>query len=288
MVTNFAKFGLIFFLSISGLKAQAQTTKTQVDLNQVNTVIQEIIDSSITPDEVIKSVGLIISPASDIKEGKVAVQFTSVFGTAPWAANQDGRLNLAFGTRFSEVNAGYKNADIKVKVQIKTPLLGMIRYFAAKNLESKSSDDTAFNAVTSRKLAAVKNLNELLEIASSIREYYIQNADQQVKEFLESIQVTTKVVDGNVTSFKLQALKPLVFDFYEKIEIKAPTVTVNANSIATAVTVGLMVKENDFNDFVAKTEEFMLNVQERNQEVLNSIKSDVAGWADLVRDFLTK
>lgn len=288
MLTHFAKFGLLFFLAIGGANAQAQTTETQVDFNKVNNVIQEVIDSSVVTDDVIKSVALIISPASNVSEGKFAAQFTSVFGTAPWAVNQDGQLNFAFGTRFSDVNAGYKNADFKIKAEVKTPVLNMIRYFSSKSLESKPSDDTTFEAVTTRKLAVVKNLNELLNIALSIRDYYLENGNEDVKEFLKNIQVTTKMVDGNITSFKVQGTKPIILDFFEQIEIKIPTVTVNANSISGSLTVGILVKEADFNDYVSRINELLLKLQERNQQTLEQLKRDLNEWSGIVRDFLTK
>jgi hypothetical protein len=287
MITNLVKTGFALILTTMSVKAQAQTAHPPIDFNAVNGIIQEVITNSVKPDKVIKGVALTIDPASNLEQGKIDARFAAVLGVTPWEKTQDSGMSLELGTRFRDLNSLSKEGAFKIKAQAKTPVLAMIRYFSAKALEHRSSENPDFYASTLKKLAEVKNIAELYQIAVEIKQHVIETPDdQEEKEFAQNLRFTAKTVDGVVQSFKVEQTKPIAIGF-AGIEIRKAAIAMNAKSMSAGLIFVTEVKTEMFNQYVEQSTVFLAELQARNEEVLKYIEDSVSGYIKLVREFLT-
>ncbi|HEY8270715.1 MAG TPA: hypothetical protein VIG33_07480 [Pseudobdellovibrionaceae bacterium] len=289
MKINLMTTGFAFLLTTTGMKAQAQSAQPQIDFTAVNGVIQEVITSSVKLDNVIKGVTLVIDPSSNLPQGKIDAKFAAAAGMTPWDKTQDSQISLQVGSRFKDVNTLSKEGALKLKVQAKTPVLEMIRYFAAKEIEHASPQYPHFYDATIKKLSEVKDIAELYEIAVELKQLLIENADnQEEKEFIQSLRFTAKTVDGVVESFKVEETKPLVLNFAGNIEIRMAAITINPKSMGAGFILATTMDTTMFNQYVEKSTAFFAELQGRNVQYLDYIKDTVSDYMDLVRDFLNQ
>lgn len=289
MKNKFMKTGMALLLTTAGMTVQAQSLQPQVDFNAVNNVIEEVITSSVKLDTVIKGVSLVFDPASNLQQGKLDAKFAAVAGVTPWEKNQNSQMSLQLGSRFKQVNDLTKEGALKLKVQAKTPVLEMIRYFAGKETENPTTSPTPDPFATIiKKLVGVKDLTELYQIALEFKQLLIANADtQEIKDFAENLSFTVKTVDGKVEYFKIEETKPISLNIAD-LEMRKMALTIKTNSISAGFTLAATMSTEVFDSYVKESTTFLAELQGRNQEFLGFIKDSVSAYIELVREFLTR
>lgn len=286
MFTNIFKSSVTVLIAGLSFNAQAQVPNAKVDFNTVNQVIEEVISKSLHADPIIKEVSLKFNPASQIEEGKIDAKMAAKVATTDWAKDQESQVALQAGTRMKAINTTAKEAVLRAKASVKTPVMAMIRHFVGKQLERQPDQADVYYPIALR-LSQVQDVNELHSIVVDLKKLIIENTkDENDKAFFEGLQLATKAIDGKVQSFQVVQTKPYGFNFFKKMEFRNFKLTVNERSFSAGIDFAGIIETEEFNTFVAKVSEALLAIQERQAEQLQIIEDTARGYAEMVKEWL--
>jgi len=268
-----------------------EATATAVDLARVNANIQQVIDSSFQPTDVIEGVTFKLNPKNaNVEKLKLQAVATATAKTSPWAPNEKTIVKLNVKTNTGKPNLVNKiPATADAAIGLQTQVLPLVHLLASQAYEmTKNRQDPSHQAeIDALKvvLTQMQSVTSLTELAPQLLEMnrLLQTINSGDNDFFSNIDIQTKMVGGKVTSIELRFTKSESFFnmIFKNIFLK-----LDEQSIQGGLTIAAELPASQFESMKNETLAELTAIQNNEPSTIDKLKLVIRDWAEMAKGIL--
>jgi len=270
-----------------------EATATAVDLARVNANIQQVIDSSFQPTDVIEGVSFKLNPKNaDLEKLKLQAVATATAKSSPWAPNEKTIVKATIKSKTEAgTTADTTNATVDTRVGLKTQVMKLIQFLAEKGLKqaqnlAKPGQEAEVEALKQNmsQLQAATSLTEVAPLLIEMKRLILAiNAGSSDTDFIQKIDIRTTSANGKVVVIEIA--------YTDKVEIFGLEFTniglkLNDANIIGGFTMLGQLPASYVEQLKGSLRKELTAIQNNEPDTIAKLKSAIQDWAETAKAFL--